>query len=1468
MSSSIKRYLYIYRFDIFSLSIIVLLTLWFLDPIYGRGHIVFSDLAFGESSFRYLEEIYGAWNERWSTSTLLNVPRLAYILPLYLLSRLFDFSGPLLLKSLITVLVINAAISMYLFTKRLASVYFGRHFDFFRIFGLLTGALFYSLNPWVIFRIQHIYLLVGYSLLPLVLMFFFNAFDPRFQRQLIIGYDIGHKRLYSRNVIDLSLMAFFFSVSAGAIHYFFYGLIFFFVLGFLLLAKSVMAHRNYCKRATFVILRNFLAKIIVFSIVFLFFAAYWLSMYVGSILLGAQTSQHNINVVDTLSLFSRHSSLKNVLYFVSYWWPMFDLGSLGIPFYLGGGIILLVVFLGALMNLRKHIVLFFSLLSVMFIILSTGVTIGPVARIFVIIVTKTPIIGPIFRDPNKIVGLMAIGFSVLLAVGVQRILKSLGGSLRENILKLAFVVAIIVSFLVYLQPFYRNFINGFYGPVRVPEPYRNVQKEFREADRFDSRILYVPNADNMVQAFTGVATPYWNVNSNSEGLLKATGDFHIYSSSKNTLFHHEGNAMSITYYMNFVQYLLDRGLTSNMASILRPFGANELAYHIEYLGQQERQKFNLDILSIQRGLSKHYEDEIFTLYDIAEPLPYIYPVSSKIITPYGYSRAETYSSIPGFNFLNHGIIYSSISTERYIDKVNPDDYIEARSWDDLFLSELPTEYYISPFDFIEDGNAFLKWSKTLVKNNDWLWFLSSQGISNFLFDHDFGRGVAVTFASRKLNLLPYEMDFAEGSLIADFDSLLRTEKFFLPDNPQYYSVQANPIAQTNDIPIVKGEIVKGDPENIWQVAKSGLIQARERNPYRFNIVMSGRGTSKLHVKVRFYDRELNELGVGYVVAPREESNFDSVNFFGEFVSPAGTELMRIDLLAFQKPQEKSYWWIHDVRLEDMGEYSVPNVFIMKKTSERAEPVDIYARVFESSKGGLLRIGVNGLYVNIQTASLSHNGFVWKHIGSFDFDKGENTIEVENLDGFNSLGLFAVVPISKYPELAAPVRLAIERSKLFLSLEAESELDFYGSIQSQRAYPKLSMGRGISSQNGFLGGDIEILKDATFTVAVFLNAMPDHDASLTFSLSGEDLHFEEEITSSSFSRDGSLQTVVVEQKRYPDDFGYTFNVFPSVMENYTTIILPGRYLTSGSYRLKIDFDSKVPSLSALEDFYKFDPADIVTLEFPEDIFQEDCSDCDTISHDMMWEILAEERIRFGFAPTCSCDWYDYASNFIPVQAYGEYLLALDMRSDSVRRRHMKVYFTDAEKRIISTEFVQDVEERYKTSWNHYEQILTAPEGARFMQLHILCRGDRNQEGFIEIENYSIIPYGELITVDKIVIFEGTSFGQFINVDGKSPEVAYERVDSMMRGFTLKNPESERVLLNFMESPNPLWEMRLEDESQRGILALNGVSTGFIVSGQGTGEITIVLRKLYRIGLIMFLLGFFAVPVIYFFVKKRE
>ncbi|MEN8907038.1 MAG: hypothetical protein ABF289_13850, partial [Clostridiales bacterium] len=1407
------------------------------------------------------------WNERYSTSTLLNTPRLLFIVPIYLISNISGINESIFLKLLILSIIFLAAISMYAFGKRLVSVYFSRKFDFFKVFALITGALFYALNPWIIERIQHIYLLCGYSLFPLVLMYFFNIFDPKFQKQLIYNYNIKLRKLYTRNVFDIFVFAIVFSLSSAAIHYFFFGIMYLSVILALIVIKNVFVLRKVYKD-----IQDFvyivILKCIVISSGFMIFSGYWFLSYLGSFLFKAQASQHNVNVIDTLSMYSRYSSIKNVLLLISYWWPMFDIQNLSWTFYMGGGLLVLIIIGSALFISYKHnIILFLTLSTILFMIFATGVKLDFIAEYFIFVVTQVPIIGSIFRDPNKLVGLMAVGYSILLIIGIEHFFRILKWNILHNTIKVFIVLGVIVSLGFYIKPFYDNFINGFYHPVSAPKDYLKLQKKLYKPEKLNSKVLYLPIADNMLQSHTGVATPFWNTNNNDSAIDKATGDMHIYTSSKNTFFHHEGNVMSIAYYYNFLQYLIDNGFTENLGKLVSAFGVNEMVYHNEYKGNEYKQDFNEDIISMQKDFGEKTSTGLFSSYKIKGNKEYIKILNSKVYTTGGYSKLESFSNIDGFDFEKFGVIFSTLNKGSGIRDIGENDYIECNDFNELYLSNLQDEYYIEPFNYINNGNAFLNWSKTLAKNSDWLWFLSSQGIGNYSFDFDFSSGIALTLASSKINVPSYKMDKIKGELVADFNSMLKMEKFFKADNPGVFEVIANPKSQNNNVPLLHGEIIKGNPKNIWQVAKSGIIDAKGNTPYKFSISASGRGTNKLHVKMKFFDEKMTEIGNSYVVAPSEETNFDEVNMYGEYVSPKGAKYMRIDLLSYQRTEQKNYWWIHNIEIKDLSKYKARNEFIVEKSFDTKKKCKLYIRTFINEKGGELSIK-KGNDVNIvSTKSNTTNEFKWVYLGEKEFSSGTNEIAIESISGFNAVNIFACIPIEDEDMLKFPIRRAIEKSNIFNVIECENDFNYLGNIQSDRAFTGFSMGRGIASQNGLLKKEIEIIKSSKYSIVLNIdgkNNIQGH-IKIKFISHKNGKVIEKVIKTEDLKNKYNLPNEVIDldnnKTTYPKYISKVKNTYNGINE----VNLDNIYLNKGKYLVEIEFSSNVKSESSFEDVRLFDSNEIKTEYIKEDE-QDDpgYTECIKITPDMTRMKMSEGILNLEFDKTCSISWYNYTSKIIDVIENDEYLITFEARSSYVRKRHTKVIFMDSNKKVIDTTYINEVEEKDKNKWNKYQQIVKVPSNARYMQFHILCKGFKEKDGFIKIKDYSIIPYKDLITVDNMIIWENknNSNSVFDNINKTSAKITkINRVDTMKRSFKLYNPNNERVLINIIESPNPLWEFKIDSIKKRGTIPVNGVMMGVIFDNEGSGEMKVVLREIYYFGLVLICIGFLSIVVYY-------
>ncbi|MCY1692577.1 hypothetical protein OVA29_20345 [Exiguobacterium sp. SL14] len=196
-----------------------------------------------------------------------------------------------------------------------------------------------------------------------------------------------------------------------------------------------------------------------------------------------------------MMLFSRHSSWTNVLFLTSYWWPMFDLTTLPLTFWIGGAITLLLILIGAIVAYRQPIHLFFSLLAIPLIVFATG-THEQVADAFVLFVTKTPLIGAMFRDPNKLVGLLMVSYSLLLAVGLNAVFIRASRTIPLQLYRIVSIFGTLIVVACFFLPYRTVYMEGFYHPVKIPKEYTAIQEEV------DGKWLQFPIADEMTQPST------------------------------------------------------------------------------------------------------------------------------------------------------------------------------------------------------------------------------------------------------------------------------------------------------------------------------------------------------------------------------------------------------------------------------------------------------------------------------------------------------------------------------------------------------------------------------------------------------------------------------------------------------------------------------------------------------------------------------------------------------------------------------------------------------------------------------------------------------------------------------------------------------------------------------------------------------------------------------------------------------
>lgn len=126
--------------------------------------------------------------------------------------------------------------------------------------------------------------------------------------------------------------------------------------------------------------------------------------------------------------------------------------------------------------------------------------------------------------------------------------------------------------------------------------------------------------------------------------------------------------------------------------------------------------------------------------------------------------------------------------------------------------------------------------------------------------------------------------------------------------------------------------------------------------------------------------------------------------------------------------------------------SVPVAILDKDNNSKILDNDYYlfVRYLKNQKGGQINIHLdNKLIQTIDTLDKNSNKFVWHKVNLVNLDKGNHTLKLENVVGFNAVNLFALIPHDEMNRLRTVVNGIIEDQKRIIYL-MEAESNFYNS----------------------------------------------------------------------------------------------------------------------------------------------------------------------------------------------------------------------------------------------------------------------------------------------------------------------------------------------------------------------------------------------------------------------------------------
>ncbi|MEM2303949.1 MAG: 6-pyruvoyl-tetrahydropterin synthase-related protein [Candidatus Methanomethylicia archaeon] len=426
--------------------IIILAVIPFLSLIIKDGYFVIGDYIFPLFPEREVARCLSLWDESFlmgcftAPIPLANLPQYVFY---HLLSLFLGIEAAS--RLLIPVIFIVAAFSIYSLSKYLVK-------DFLPC---LTSTIIYLYNPWTINRILsgHVFLLFAYGLAPLMLLLYFKGVDYRdFKRSIVSSLILALIISISYHLASLLIPLFFIYPLFKSSK-----------------AKDLLNHYKLTiTTITISILLN----------------SYWL---IPSCMVLSSDGVKGTNILDIINL-SAESNIVNVLrlhgYFWTKWWDLFreNLNASVIGLWWIVSLLPLTISIPSIFLCRNPKVKLMATAMLIYSILATGLN-WPFSSLNKILYENIPLY-VIHRDPNKIVSILCLSYSILSAYMLQQVLRNRRG--------LIISVIIIMLLLANSWPLLTGNLYGFLEPLEPP------LNDYVEVDRWlqdkagEFRVLWLP----------------------------------------------------------------------------------------------------------------------------------------------------------------------------------------------------------------------------------------------------------------------------------------------------------------------------------------------------------------------------------------------------------------------------------------------------------------------------------------------------------------------------------------------------------------------------------------------------------------------------------------------------------------------------------------------------------------------------------------------------------------------------------------------------------------------------------------------------------------------------------------------------------------------------------------------------------------------------------------------------------------
>lgn len=1069
--------------------------------------------------------------------------------------------------------------------------------------------------------------------------------------------------------------------------------------------------------------------------------------------------------LDMLAMTSRYGELIKLFTFSNNWWPQvpkeiiftnleFRVSSLAILFS-----ILLVATISLKIKKNTDNTRFLILLSLLFflalVFIAQGTNNFLLSEILQIMGKNNllHIVAP-FREWTRIIILSPIFLSLILIASFSKLRN------REK-----YCVFTVLTFLIGLNIFSSpglTYLNKVYYPVYVPEEYyelgTNISTEYK------TLWLYPSQAENVLGTWRAV----WNYGKTPPLLEYSVGSTYPNHFDLIRLIKIREAPHSILDILN-IKYIIQRTDilgASNFNANYSWMNCKKLEFLILCKNEHNITKFNT------------YPAGIFINGD-SQKLYSLLPLSQNYFT-----------STDNNKLINFVLFDSTLST------------IQQK------LLEIGVNV-INPFSFSYRHDPSRVWSKASTSDPlhaDWHSYLERYGINNR--QSDYGKGLVFTWAPL---ILKEPSSLKNDDLINRLEFEKNKEGFESLSSPVLnISLNKKAVSGSSSLTAI---IAQGDTWG-WKVASSDFIPIKENNYYKVSMFVSGKDINKLHAKIVYYNEDEEEVGIDFIFGETSGS-FDFKKFENTILTPKGSSKVKIQLWAWQNPNATSYWWLDELRIYDLTKYTEKNILNMPFEVDESNNYKLFIRYFKNQAGGKIGIYLDNKLIKIINTEDQLNKFVWVEVAELNLKKGKHTLSLENIEGFNAVNIFALIPSEKFSEYEQKVKELLENKRILYLFEAES--DMYHENSKVLDSEEDSNGKVIElTSNSKIWEEIEILKDDKYRIVLKLK--------------------------------GDLEVKIDDQ---------TFRVNSSKLD---FICLPSIYLTKGKHKIEI---KSPPILKPIN--WDFENT-------------KDLTEWNELSTKDIQKLFLENGNLKVELYNSSWGWKTINSPLIPATVEKIYEWSFKIKGENSHEVHAKIMEYNSNREYITGHYVVGIGDGTFDWKNVSIKFKPTNSSTAYIQLQIWHGHETNKPlpNKIWIDNVKTFGY-QTSYLDVIWIYsvkQNETLKDVFTPKGTPAEVrSYTKINPTL--WKVQINSTEPFMLSFAESYDPQWEARVYKDSKKvetvKSIPLYSIINGFWINTTGENLEIIIRYKpqdYFEFGLAVSSITFFSCIAYLIYDWKRD